>query len=104
MRATSAEGTKFASFFEDMVALPENMRQMYFLDVLSQPTPLDFASFSWSVVATKHPKNTFAACFPFLRSTTIEAPTYFLENIQEACPHIASTRGRIVLQVTRSNS
>jgi len=40
MRTTSAEGTKFASLFVAMCLDVENMRQKYFLDVLSQPLTL----------------------------------------------------------------
>jgi len=39
------------------------VRQKYFLDVLTHPLTLNFGHFSPSVGASKHPKNTFAACF-----------------------------------------
>jgi len=40
-----------------------NVRQKYFLDVLTHPFALNFGHFSPLVSASKHPKNTFAACF-----------------------------------------
>jgi len=59
----------FRTFSGALVAWPtrksESMRQKYFLDVLTHPVTLNFGRFSDSVVASKHPKNTFAACFLF---------------------------------------
>jgi len=46
-----------------MTSKMENMRQKYFLDVLTQPQSQKNDRNSKSVGASKHPKNTFDACF-----------------------------------------
>jgi hypothetical protein len=45
MRATSAEGKKFASLFVIVVSLLKKVRQKYFLDVSTRPLPFYFDHF-----------------------------------------------------------
>jgi hypothetical protein len=78
----NVEGTKFGSPFDVMVPLLGKYAAKVFFGCFDQTTTLLFRSFLSEVVWSKHPKNTFAACFPSLRSATLEPPTNFIENIQ----------------------